>query len=147
MRTRRKNGGEALPLPLAGRGALFLSALLALALAHPAQAQESDPGADLYFRHGCYGCHGFDGKSRMMMLDAETSGILRDEATFIAFLRMRADQNPMLPSTRMPNYPESALPDEDARAIYAHILAIQAPDPAAEEIPVLKSILDEAASE
>lgn len=114
----------------------------------PVAGQESaDPGADLYYRQGCYGCHGFDGKSRILPLNGETSAVLQDEATFIAFLRLRAELNPILPSTRMPNYPASALPDEDARAIYAHILLLQTPDPAVDEIPVLRGILEDAASE
>jgi cytochrome c553 len=129
--------------------AIFLATLLALAA--PAAAQDADldadTGAELYYRHGCYGCHGFDGKSRIMPLNAETSAFLQDEALFIGFLRLRAELNPILPSGRMPNYPETALPDEDARAIYAHILAIQSPDPTVDEIPVLKAILEDAASE
>jgi cytochrome c553 len=118
-------------------------------LTAPPIAAQSDPsrGEALYYEHGCYGCHGFDGKSRMMPLSTSTSGILQSEALFVTFLRMRADQNPILPSTRMPNYPAECLPDADARAIYAHILAIQSEDPAVEDVPLLKSLLDEAAGE
>jgi cytochrome c553 len=120
-----------------------LAAAFAL-LAAPAAAQDlSTPGARAYYAHGCYGCHGFDGKGRQPLRTA-TSGILQSEEVFITFLRMRADQNPLLPSTAMPSYPESALSDADARAIYAHILGIQSDDPAAEEIPVFRAMLEEA---
>jgi mono/diheme cytochrome c family protein len=135
--------GEERQRSIFGSLIVLLVALFAFAL--PAQAQSR--GEVLYAEHGCYGCHGFDGKSRMMPLDTATSGILQDENLFITFLRMRADQNPILPSTRMPNYAEESLPDADARAIYAHIRAIQSDDPELEDIPVLKSILDAAASE
>jgi cytochrome c553 len=121
-----------------------LATLVALFAFAPAHAQEADRGGQLYWVHGCYGCHGFDGKSRMMPLSTETSGILASEATFIGFLRMRADQNPMLPSTRMPNYPEASLSDDEARAIYEHILAIQSSDPEVEDVPLLKAYLDAA---
>ncbi len=131
------------------RGGRWASALavaivaLALSVNGAAHAQDTqDPGEHLYYIHGCYGCHGFDGKSRMMMLNTQTSGILTNEETFIAFLRMRAEQSPMLPVTRMPNYPVEALSDGDARAIYAHIVSIQSPDPEIEDIPLLDALLD-----
>jgi cytochrome c553 len=124
-----------------------LALLAFFVVTNPAHAQsDAARGAALYAAHGCHGCHGFDGKSRMMPLNVATSGILQSEDLFVTFLRMRADQNPILPSTRMPNYPEESLPDADARAIHAHILAIQREDPELADIPALKAILDAASA-
>lgn len=116
-----------------------------LLLAPPADAQDpSTPGARAYYEHGCYGCHGFDGKSRIHPLDASTSAILSSEDVFVTYLRRRAEQSPVLPSTAMPNYPQSALSDTEARAIYAHILSLQSEDPEVEEIPLFEAMLEEA---
>ncbi len=120
--------------------------LVAAALfAAPAAAQDlSAPGARLYHEHGCYGCHGYDAKSRIHPLDAARSAVLQDEDFFVAFLRLRAEQNPILPSTAMPNYPESALSEADARAIYAHIIGLQSEDPEVEALPLFGAMLEEA---
>jgi mono/diheme cytochrome c family protein len=108
------------------------------------------PGGDaargklLYHDHGCYGCHGFNGETGARDLVATNSPIIADAETFITYLRLRADFAPLLPSTRMPNYPESALSDADARDIFAFIATFELNAPDVENVPALMTILDAA---
>jgi cytochrome c1 len=73
------------------------------------------------------------------------SPILANEETFVLFLRQRADQAPLLPSTSMPNYPVNALSDREAKDIYAFIRSLKLDAPAIEDVPALKTILESAA--
>ena len=123
------------------RTLVALAATLAAAL--PAAAQDVSAGEQLFYDYACYSCHGFNGTGRTP-LDMSRSGILGDEQTFLTFLRLRADQNPLLPSERMPNYPETSLSDADARAIYAYIVSFQKEPPALEDAPALAAILEAA---
>ena len=94
-------------------------------------AQDADPykGKELYYEHGCYGCHGFNGETGARDLVATNSPLIGDVDTFVTFLRLRSDYQPLLPSTRMPAYPESALSDEDARDIYAYVSTLSSMRP------------------
>jgi cytochrome c len=97
----------------------------------------------LYYDYGCYGCHGFSGIGRKNLANG-VSGILFNETVFLAYLRARADQNPLFPTQSMPNYAEASLPDKDALDIYAYIRTFKDDAPEVDEIPVLKAILQDA---
>lgn len=101
-------------------------------------------GRELYYAHGCYGCHGFNGETGARDLVGTNSALIASEQAFIAFLRLRADQAPLAPSTRMPNYPASALSDRDAKDIYAYIRSFRLNAPDVEDVPTLKKILQSA---
>ncbi len=105
-------------------------------------AGQAARGKQLYFRHGCYGCHGFNGETGARRLVG--SAILENPATFIAYLRLRADFKPNLPSTSMPSFPASALSDADALDLYAYVrsFVLHAPDPRG--IESFKKILESA---
>jgi cytochrome c len=111
-----------------------------------AQNQPADPsrGRQLYYDHGCYGCHGFNGETGARALVGTGSSILESPDTFVAFLRLRADAVPLLPSTRMPSYSVTALSDGEARDIYSYIrtFVLHAPDP--KPIGTLQTIVDSA---
>jgi len=128
------------PGVLAGAASLVLVSLVA------AQDRAGDAvrGEQLYYDHGCYGCHGYNGETGARDLVATGSPIIADEETFITFLRLRADQAPLLPSTRMPNYPESALSDVGARDIFAFVATFELDAPDVEDIPAFRAILDSA---
>ncbi len=130
-----------------GRPAILLgaAALAAWTLA-AAQAPQGDAkhGKELFYRHGCYACHGYNGETGARDLVGTGSPILADEAAFVSFLRLRADQAPVLPATRMPNFPVSALSDADARDLYAYVRTFKLDAPRAADVPTLKAILDSA---
>lgn len=104
---------------------------------------DADEGAQLYYDHGCYGCHGFNGIGKKNLAN-DVSGIMFSEEVFLAYLRARADQNPVFPSSNMPNYSAESLPDENAKDIYAYIRTFRDDPPALEDIPALQGILDDA---
>jgi mono/diheme cytochrome c family protein len=101
-------------------------------------------GRELFFAHTCYGCHGFNGETGARDLVGTNSPVLANERNFTAFLRLRADQAPLFPSTRMPNYPESALSDTEARDIYAYIRSFRLSAPDIEDVPTLQAIIESA---
>jgi mono/diheme cytochrome c family protein len=121
---------------------LSAAAFVSRAAAQSVHAGDALHGKDLYFNHGCYGCHGFNGETGRPRLAGVNDGILQTPDTFMAFLRLRADASPLLPSATMPSYPATALSDADARDIYAYVrsFVLNAPDPSG--IPALQSILD-----
>lgn len=125
--------------------AVGLGALGATAWGQQAASGDAERGKELYYTHGCYACHGYQGVGRRHLVNSE-SGILTSEALFLTYLRARADQNPMLPVQNMPNYPATSLPDSDALDIYAYIRTFRDDPPAVEDIPALKAILDAAES-
>ncbi len=128
--------------------ALHSSVLCAISLATfaIANAQDGDAarGKELYYTHGCYGCHGYNGETGARNLVGTNSPLIADPDTFLLYLRLRADYAPLLPSTRMPAYPESALNDADARDIYAYISGFELNAPDVEDIPALQAILESA---
>ena len=115
-----------------------------------ASAADAPPGGDaahgkqLFHAHGCYGCHGFNGETGARDLVATNSPLIADLSTFAMFLRLRGDQAPLLPSSRMPNYPASALSDADLRDLYAYVRTFKLDAPAVKDVPTLKAILDSA---
>jgi len=111
-----------------------------------AYAEDADAtrGKQLYFDHGCYGCHGYNGETGARDLVGTASPLIADVDTFLVFLRLRADYAPLVPSVRMPAYPESALNDADARDIYAYIRTFELNAPDVEDIPALQVILESA---
>jgi mono/diheme cytochrome c family protein len=126
---------------------LALTTLSLLAPCLPVSAQQAPSGNSvngktLFFEHGCYSCHGYHGAGRVA-LSGKPIGLLANEATFLSFLRMRGELNPLLPSTTMPHYGVSSLPDQAALDIYAYILSFREDSPAVENVPVLKAILDD----
>ena len=104
---------------------------------------DAESGAQLYYNHGCHGCHGYSGYGRQD-LNNTGSPWLTTEEVFRAFLRARATEAPVLPSTDMPNYPENSLTDEMVRDIYAYIRSMPNNRPDAEDIPTLRTILEAA---
>ena len=123
-----------------------IACAISMAILGTAYAQDGDAaqGKDLYYAHGCYGCHGYNGETGARDLVGTNSPLIADVDTFLVFLRLRADYLPLLPSTRMPAYPESALSDADARDIYAYISGFELNAPDVEDIPALQAILDSA---
>ena len=101
----------------------------------PSSANSGDliAGRALYFEHACYSCHGYTGETGQMPLLG--SAFLLSEELFLIYLRLRADQNPLLPSTRMPNYSEESLSDEQALNIYTYIRSFQSTTPELEDSP------------
>ena len=122
----------------------IITMLLLAVVAFEAWGQNSaiERGRDLFYVHGCYGCHGFNGETGARDLVGTGSVIVENEEVFIAFLRARANQAPLLPTTQMPNYPENSLSDEEARDIFAFVdsFELDAPDP--NSVPALQSILE-----
>jgi mono/diheme cytochrome c family protein len=129
---------------------IALVALLA-AVAGAASAQTpgaGDPvrGKQLYYDHGCYGCHGFNGQTGARNLVGTNSPIVAKPETFVFFLRQRGSFLPMIPSTAMPVFPETAISNRQALDIYAYIktFVLDAPDP--KTIPVFAAIEASAAA-
>lgn len=126
--------------------ALVLSGagLRALAQAPAATAAgNAIAGRQLYFDHACYSCHGYTGETGVRALVG--SGFLLNEAAFRTFLRLRADQNPTLPSTAMPNYPEESLSDAEVSDLFAYVRTFTSHAPPLEDIPTLNAIIEAAA--
>ncbi len=101
-------------------------------------------GRELYYVNGCYGCHGYNGETGARDLVGTNSAIIANEDTFLVFLRQRADQAPISPSTRMPNFPKEAISDKEAKDIYAFIRSFRLDAPAVADIPTLQKILQSA---
>jgi mono/diheme cytochrome c family protein len=101
-------------------------------------------GRQIYYDQACYGCHGFNGETGSRDLVGTNSPILANEENFVRFLRLRADVAPLLPATRMPNYPENEVSDAGARDLYAFIRSFRLNSPDVEDIPTLQQILESA---
>ena len=124
-----------------------LRIVLILGLLQPVFAQDdggdTEQGADLYYNFGCYGCHGFNATMRVPLV-GDASGIMSNEALFLSYLRLRADQNPTNPRNAMPNYGADTLSDAQARDIYAYIRSIEDDPPEVADIAVMQEMLDAA---
>lgn len=118
----------------------------ALAQQGTAPAGNAARGGQLYYAHGCYGCHGYQGQGRTPLIHG-SSPMLGSEELFRTFLRLRADQNPTLPAETMPNYPAETLDDAAVADLYAHIRTFDGSNPAVEDIPVFRQMLDEVAAQ
>jgi cytochrome c len=124
----------------------ILASFVSCAAVSGVMAQESgDPerGKQAYYDHACYACHGYQGIGRRNIANRE-SGVLVNEQVFLLYLRARGDQNPEFSTQTMPHYPESSLPDDAARDIYAYILTFVDEPPAVEDIPALRGIVEDA---
>jgi mono/diheme cytochrome c family protein len=97
-------------------------------------------GKPLYYNHGCYGCHGFNGETGRAFVGNWTSNLASEE-NFIRFLRARANVAPATPSTSMPNFPENSLNDKQAKDIYAYIRTFKSNAPPLQSIPTLNEIV------
>jgi len=120
-------------------------ALLTLtALTARVEAADVANGERQYFEFGCYGCHGYNGTGERPLVPAASIGALGNEAVFLRYLRLRADQNPINPKRTMPNYSARTLSDDDARDIYAYLWSLEDSPPPVEDIPALQALLDDA---
>jgi mono/diheme cytochrome c family protein len=101
-------------------------------------------GKKLYEAYSCYACHGFNGETGARPLVPNRTANLATEASFITFLRARANVAPVQPSTSMPNYSADTLSDAQAKDIYAYIRTFKSNAPPVDQIPLLKQILTDA---
>ena len=77
----------------------------------------------------CYACHGFDAQTGTPRLVP----MARAEDIFLAYVRKPATQG-------MPSF--AATPEAELRDVYAYIRSIPQAAPPAENLPLLKGILD-----
>ena len=98
-------------------------------------------GKQLYYTYACYSCHGYNGETGARTFVPNWPGMLATESSFLVFLRARANQAPLQPSTSMPNYAAETLNDAQAKDIYAYIRAFTPHAPAADKIPTMNAIL------
>ena len=101
-------------------------------------------GKQLYYDYSCYGCHGFNGETGARAFVPNWPANLATESSFLAFLRGRANQAPVQPSTAMPNYSVETLSDVQAKDIYAYIRTFKSNAPPADKISTLNAILSAA---
>lgn len=101
-------------------------------------------GKKLYYDYACYSCHGYNGETGARAFVPNWPAMLATESSFITYLRARANQAPAQPSTSMPNYAASTLPDAAAKDIYAYIRSFTTHAPAADKIPTMNAILSAA---
>jgi mono/diheme cytochrome c family protein len=112
-------------------------------LAQPVSSGNAEAGAQLFFQHGCYQCHGYSGYGRQSLHNPD-SGALKTEEAFIFYLRQRADIAPVRNSAAMPNYSVNTVSDAAARNLYAYILSMPEDNPEVEDVPAFQSILESA---
>ena len=140
-------GGRLPGIVMAVLGAGLLAATVGTANAQLPLGEitgDAEAGKQLYYDHACYACHGYTGETGHQM-KLVGSGFLLNEQTFIIYLRLRAEQNPILPSETMPNYPENSLSDEEAKDMYAYIRTFADNAPPLQDIPTLNAIIESAA--
>ena len=77
----------------------------------------------------CFACHGYDGQTGSPRLVP----MARAEDIFLAYVR-----KPATPG--MPSF--AAVPEQQLRDVYAYIRSIPQAAPAADSVPLIKSILD-----
>lgn len=124
---------------------LVACAVLAAGLTSVATAAgDATKGKQLFYNHGCYGCHGFNGETGQRDLVGTGSPLVTDLGLFRMFLRQRGELAPELPATRMPNYSVNALPDKDVDDLFAYIRTFKANAPAVQDVPTLRTILQSA---
>jgi mono/diheme cytochrome c family protein len=123
--------------------ALILIAATSQAQAQRASTGNAEAGAQLFFQHGCYQCHGYSGYGKQSLHNPD-SGALKTEDAFIFYLRQRADIAPVRNSAAMPNYSVNTVSDAAARNLYAYILSMPEDNPDVEDVPTFQSILESA---
>jgi len=99
-------------------------------------------GKALYATFGCYACHGYNGETGRAFVGRW--GNLSTEQTFLTFLRARVNVAPVTPSASMPSFSATALPDRQAKDIYAYIRTFKSTAPELKDIPTLNAIIDAA---
>jgi len=99
-------------------------------------------GKKVYYNYGCYACHGYNGETGARPFVGRW-GHLATEQDFLTFLRGRANVAPLVPSTSMPNFSQSSLPEKDAKDIYAYIRSFKSSAPE-KESPTLNAIVEAA---
>jgi mono/diheme cytochrome c family protein len=103
-------------------------------------------GKALYYSYACYACHGYNGETGARVFVGNW-GNLATEERFIGFLRGRANVAPIVPSTSMPNFGETALSDKQAKDIYAYIRSFKSTAVEAKDAAALNAILAAAKQE
>ncbi len=133
--------------------------LIALAgFSASAFGQEPAGGEQLYYDHGCYSCHGFQGKGTHVLrannlfpkppiLLLGQAPFLVSEDVFRSYLRLRGNVAPEQPSVLMPNYPAATLDDAAVAALYAYISGFTPDEPPLEDIETMQWILEHAAAQ
>jgi mono/diheme cytochrome c family protein len=125
---------------------ILSTACLALTCAAAGEGGGSaERGQQLYYDHACYSCHGYNGQTGARDLVGTDGPLIANAEAFIAFLRLRGDLMPVFPSTAMPNYPEAALSDAEARDIFAYIRTLELDAPDVDDVPALEAIIESAA--
>jgi ubiquinol-cytochrome c reductase cytochrome c subunit len=94
------------------------------------QAAGAKNGEALFFKYGCYECHGYSGQNGP---GARLVPMRMTLAQFTSYVR-----NP----SRMPPYTSKVLPDAQLADIYAYIGTLRVA-PAAKDIPLLNQLLKE----
>jgi mono/diheme cytochrome c family protein len=122
-----------------------LVALAGSAAAAEGPVGDAAKGKSLYYVNGCYGCHGFNGQTGARNLVGTGSPIIATPDAFLTFLRGRASNQPMTPSTSMPSFPEKAIGNAQARDIYAYIKTFKVDAPEVKDVPVFAQIQASAA--
>jgi len=100
-------------------------------------------GKKLYYQYACYSCHGYTGETGARPFVNHWTANLANEASFMAFLRGRADAHPARPSTSMPNFAANTITDAQVKDIYAYIRTFKSHAPATTP-PALAEILKSA---
>ena len=138
--------GLALTATLAAQGPAARPAAPAAAAKAPTSPVTGNAvrGKKLYYDYACYACHGFNGETGARAFVPNWPANLATESSFIAFLRGRASQAPVQPSTGMPNYAVETLSDAQAKDIYAYIRTFKSSAPPADRIPTFNAILSAA---
>ena len=124
----------------------ILRILLMLLPFTAAQAQQEgestiDRGKAIYYDHACYSCHGFNGTGRVPLANG-VSAIAGNEQAFMVYLRARAELNPILPSTEMPNYDAQSLNDSQVKDLFAYISSLKEKLPDINDDPLMQQLLD-----
>ncbi len=130
-------------MPIKIRFRHYLAFLMSALITNTAYAGDVAKGAAVFYEHGCYSCHGYEGLGKTPLVN-NVSGIVANETVFITFLRQRAELNPTLPANSMPNYGINALSDEQASDVFAYIKTLTDNPPKTEDIPTFVSILEAA---
>ena len=133
--TARSRAGTALAGLLLAAAAVAVGPVAGAARQDAAMLEgDAANGAQLFTDYTCYGCHGYTGETgRGPRLNPPR---LR-QAQFIAYLR-----NPPNPR-QMPPYRQADVSDQKLADIYAFLESLPSASPDAEDIPVLRDILQE----
>jgi ubiquinol-cytochrome c reductase cytochrome c subunit len=107
---------------------LVVALMAGAARAQDAPAGDGGKGKELYFRDGCYYCHGYVGQGSRMAGPRVAPMALPFDA-FKTQLRT--------PSNEMPPYTSVVITDAQVADIYAFLHSIPGPTHAAKDIPLL----------